>query len=45
MVQIPAILLFLIGVVVGAILGAVTLTVIAINYKGDVRDGREEKGK
>ena len=42
MVQISAVMMFLIGVAVGIVIGIVGMTIIALNYKGD-KDGKNKK--
>lgn len=43
MVQISAVALFLIGVSVGIVIGVVGMTIIALNYKGDNKNGKNKK--
>lgn len=45
MVQISAVFLFLIGVIVGVLIGVIGMVIIALNYKdkGDSDNGRKEK--
>lgn len=42
MLEVSAVLVFMIGVIVGAVLGSIGICIIALVWKGGDKDGREK---